>query len=70
MSFTKFLVLSILGIVGAVIGIKIVGALLGWALNAFFAFAVPAALVLGILYIVYRYSERKSLTGGGRSSLP
>lgn len=69
MKLTKLLLTLVLGLIGVVFALKLAGALLGWAVSAFFAFAVPAAIVLGILYIVYRVSERKSLSGG-RNSLP
>jgi hypothetical protein len=70
MSIGKFLVVAILSVIGVMLAIKIIGALLGWALHAAFNIIIPLALVVGIVYVVYRLTEKTALGGDNRGILP
>ena len=70
MSIGRFLMAAVLGIIGVLLAIKIVGALLGWALHAAFNIIIPLALIVGVVYVVFRLTEKKALAGPKRGILP
>lgn len=69
MSFGKLIALIMLTFVGGFIALKIIGGLLGWALHMVLNIAIPLALVVGVVYLIYRATEKKSITGD-RKILP
>ena len=70
MNFGKFLVMLGLGVVGLFLAFKLIGLLLGWALHAIFAIAIPVALLVGVAYLIYRVAGRKALGSRKRGILP
>jgi len=70
MSIGRFLMVAVLGIIGVLIAIKIVGAVLGWALHAAFNIIIPLALVVGVVYVIFRLTEKKALGETKRGILP
>ena len=70
MNLVKLLVMAVLGVFGVILALKIVGAILGWALHGLIALVVPVAVLVGVLYIIYRISDKKSLSDGNRGILP
>ena len=63
----KFILFAVLAIVGISIALKIVGVVVGGIINLILNLLVPAAILLGILYVIYALTGKKSLGGGGRS---
>ena len=70
MNFGKFLAILAFGVVGLFLAFKLIGILLSWAVHAVFAIAIPVALVIGVVYVIYRVTDRKSLETTKRSILP
>lgn len=70
MNIGRFLVIVVLGIFGAFLAFKLVGFLLAWAVHAIIAIALPAALLLGVLYVIFRLTDRRALGSNDRSILP
>ena len=70
MSIGRFLMVAVLGIIGVLFAIKIVGAVLGWALHAAFNIIIPLALVVGVVYVIFRLTEKKALGETKRGILP
>ncbi|MBL8067275.1 MAG: hypothetical protein JNM28_02405 [Armatimonadetes bacterium] len=66
-SVAKTIFIAIAVVIGAFIGIKLVGGLALGLLGLLVKLAIPAAVVLGILYVVYRFTGGdKSLPGSNR----
>ena len=70
MSFGKLLGMIALGVIGLYLAFKLVGVLLSWAIHAVLAIAVPVALIVAVVYVVYRVTSRKQLGSQGRRPLP
>jgi uncharacterized membrane protein len=62
-SFWKTVVLVVLGIIAIKLALGLVGSILGFAMNIL----VPAAILLGVGWLIYNVSSGKSLTGGKRT---
>lgn len=66
-SLAKTIFIAIAVIIAAFLGIKLVGGLAISLMGLLVKLAIPAAIVLGVLYVVYRVSGGdKSLPGSNR----
>ena len=63
----KFILFAVLAILGISVALKIVGAVVGGLMHLILNLLVPAAILLGILYVIYALTGKKSIGGGGRS---
>jgi hypothetical protein len=66
MSFGKLVLYLVLGFIAIIVGVKIVGAVVGWLLGIL----IPIAVVAGVGYLVYSLIRPKSLNSRTRSPLP
>ena len=62
--------MAIVAVVGFFIAYRIVVAVLGWAIHSLVAIALPLALVAGLVYVVYRITDKKAIGSNDRSILP
>lgn len=70
MNFGKLIFLAVVAVVGFFIAYRIVLALLGWVLHSLFVIAIPLALVAGLVYIVYKMTDKKAIGSNNRDILP
>lgn len=70
MSIGKVIGIIVLAIIGSIVALNIVGWLFKVAIAAIFHLIVPLAVVGGVLYIIYRVTDKKAIGSGKRSSLP
>lgn len=70
MSLGRLLLVVALAIVGGWLALKLVGVLLGWAVHALVSIAIPVALLVGAVYLVYRLTAPKALGDSRRRFLP
>lgn len=61
---------ALLVIIGVIFGIKLVGGLAVGLISLLLKLAIPAAIVLGVLYIVYRISGGDKSLPGSQKRLP
>ncbi|MBS1724849.1 MAG: hypothetical protein JSS66_18050 [Armatimonadetes bacterium] len=66
----RFILIVLMALFAAFFGFKIVVGLLGWAVSSLLHLVVPLAIVAGVIYIVFRATEKKVLGGGKRGILP
>lgn len=70
MSFGKLLVVVAATIIGSIIALKIIGALFSFAIHAAFNIIVPLALVVGVVYVICRLTDRKAIGSRRDGTLP
>ncbi len=70
MSFGKFFVTLILGVLAAFLVIKLVVISIAVALGLLMKLVLPIAVIALIVYAVYRATEKKALGGDKRGILP
>lgn len=64
----KIIAIGILALIAVFVGIPMITGLIGGVLALILKLAIPAAIVLGVLYAIYRISGAdKSLPGSGKS---
>lgn len=66
----KMVGVALLVIIGVIFGIKLVGGLAVGLISLLLKLAIPAAIVLGVLYIVYRISGGDKSLPGSQKRLP
>lgn len=63
MNIGKFFLTLALIVIGVLVALKIIGTILGWAIATLMSVAVPAAILVAVVYVDYRLTSRKSLEG-------
>lgn len=66
----KLIGIALLVIIGAFLGIKLIGGLALGLVGLLVKLAIPAAIVLGILYVVYRVTNGDKSLPGSNKRLP
>lgn len=66
----KFIALGILALVGLFFGVKLIFGLAGGLLALLFKLAIPAVIVLGVLYVIYRATGADKSLPGSNKRLP
>lgn len=70
MSAGKVIAIVILTIIGALVALNVVGWLFRVAISAAFHLIVPLVVVGGVLYVIYRISDRKAIGSDRHRTLP
>ena len=70
MSFGKFLVTLILGVIAAFIVVKLVVISIAIALGLLLKVIVPLAVLALIVYVIYRATDKKSIGSDNHGILP
>jgi len=69
-SIGRLLLVVVVGAVAAFLAFKLAVGLLGWLLGGILSFVLPVAVVGGLIFVVFKLTEKKVLGGKDRGILP
>ena len=70
MSIGRLLLVVVVGAGAAFVAFKLAVGLLGWLLGGILSFVLPVAVVGGLIFVVFKLTEKKVLGGKDRGILP